>query len=375
MKVAYLSASTIPSNYANSVHVMKMCQAFVKNGHEVVLYARKSGEQVEDEHRYYGVEHCFDIEKQSWLPLRYAGGLLYGIQVRKKVLRNPLPDIFYGRDLYSLLAVASIGCPLIYEAHAPPENRVRQYLETRLLNSPNFRHLVVISNALRSEYLRLFPKLEESRVVVAHDGADLPESLEIERKSFVLPGREGCIQVGYVGSLYPGKGMEVVVQLPARLPELDFHVVGGTQGSIERWKTHIEVKNFFFHGFIPHGLLGKYYHSLDILLAPYQNRVTLTTKGKGDISKWMSPLKIFEYMAHAKAIVASDLPVLKEVLCHEVNSLLCPPQDIEAWQNALLELANNSSLRTALGDTARQEFVKRYTWKGRGEVVHAPFHT
>jgi len=114
---------------------------------------------------------------------------------------------------------------------------------------------------------------------------------------------------------------------------------------------------------------------LDILLAPYQNRVTLTTKGKGDISKWMSPLKIFEYMAHAKAIVASDLPVLKEVLCHEVNSLLCPPQDIEAWQNALLELANNSSLRTALGDTARQEFVKRYTWKGRGEVVLAPFHT
>jgi hypothetical protein len=98
VKIAYLSDSTIPSRTANSVHVMKMCQAFAKNGHEVVLFARRSEEQVGDEYSYYGVDPCFDIEKQTWPSIWIVGHWLYTQQVKRHILRKPLPDIFYGRE-------------------------------------------------------------------------------------------------------------------------------------------------------------------------------------------------------------------------------------------------------------------------------------
>jgi len=106
---------------------MKICQAFAKNGHEVVLFARRSEEQVDDEYHYcYSVDPCFDIEKQAWPPLRIVGRWLYTRQVKQKILRKPLPDIFYGRDAYSLLEVAPTGRPLTYDAHVPPVNRIHK---------------------------------------------------------------------------------------------------------------------------------------------------------------------------------------------------------------------------------------------------------
>ncbi len=370
MKIAYLSSSEIPSRSANSIHVMKMCEAFVKNGHEVVLFVRECRERVDDEYHYYGVQRCFDIQKQSWPSLRGVGGWFYAWQVKKKMMRYPLPDIFYGRDVYSLLLMASTGRPFIYETHIPPPNRIRKYLEARLLRLKNLKRLVVISDALRREYLRIFSWMSQDRVLVAHDGANLPEPMRPVGDDFVSPGQNKCLRVGYVGHLYRGKGMEVIAQLAVRLPNFDFHVVGGTGKNIKRWKTLAKAKNIYFHGFIPHGLLDKYYDLFDVVLAPYQMEVGVY-RGPANIGEWMSPLKIFEYMAHAKAIVASDLPVLKEVLRHEVNSLLCPPHDIEAWQNALLNLANNPSLKRTLGLTAHHEFITRYTWKNRADIVLA----
>jgi len=368
MRIVYLSSSIIPSRSANSIHVMKMCQAFAKNGHKVILFARQSDTVVEDHYEYYGVDPCFKIIKCVWPPLRGIGGFLYAQQVKKKV-HGLTPDICYGRDLYSLLAVSSLGCPIIYEAHTPPANKVRLYLEGQLLSSNSFKRLVVISNALREEYLNLFPWVNDY-ITVSHDGADAPIPQRLKDAEFKLPGRNNCVKVGYVGHLYPGKGMEIIVQLARRLPEIDFHVVGGTQEDIKHWESLINNRNVFFHGFKPHGQLGKYYRSFDIVLAPYQRRVAVAG-GKGDISKWMSPLKIFEYMAYGKPIIASDLPVLKEVLHNKVNSLLCPPQDIEAWQNALYTLMNDPALRKLLGNKAYKDGVNNYTWDKRGELVLA----
>lgn len=69
MKITYISSSTIPSRTANSIHVMKMCQAFAKNGHEVTLLAPDNHKEyepsVECVYDYYGVDQCFEIIKKS----------------------------------------------------------------------------------------------------------------------------------------------------------------------------------------------------------------------------------------------------------------------------------------------------------------------
>jgi glycosyltransferase involved in cell wall biosynthesis len=85
----------------------------------------------------------------------------------------------------------------------------------------------------------------------------------------------------------------------------------------------------------------------------------------------MSPLKIFECMAHAKPIVSSDLPVLREVLTDEVNALLCDPDDIESWVNAIERLRKDQDLRARLAERARLDFDTNYSWAKRADKIAA----
>ena len=71
MKIVYISNSIIPSRTANSIHVMKMCQAFADNGHEVVLLApdryKEYEEDIDDVYEYYGVRKNFEIRKLPYI--------------------------------------------------------------------------------------------------------------------------------------------------------------------------------------------------------------------------------------------------------------------------------------------------------------------
>lgn len=82
-------------------------------------------------------------------------------------------------------------------------------------------------------------------------------------------------------------------------------------------------------------------------------------------------MKLFEYMAHGRAIVASDLPVLREVLQDRVNCLLRPSDAPQAWADALTELIADPLLRASLGDEARRQFLQHYTWRRRADLVLA----
>jgi glycosyltransferase involved in cell wall biosynthesis len=74
-------------------------------------------------------------------------------------------------------------------------------------------------------------------------------------------------------------------------------------------------------------------------------------------------------MANAKPIISSDLPVLREVLTHEVNALLCEPDDIEAWVAAIERLKDDQGLRVRLSERARRDFDTKYTWSKRAETI------
>jgi glycosyltransferase involved in cell wall biosynthesis len=154
------------------------------------------------------------------------------------------------------------------------------------------------------------------------------------------------------------------------LEDVEFHIVGGYPEDIEKWQQLIRNDNVTFHGFMPHFRVSEVLAEFDIVIAPYQNDIH-TNHGKANISRWMSPLKIFEYMAHAKAIVASDLEVIHEVLTHRANALLVPCDDVLAWRNAIRELMDEPDLRKALGQRANQDFRENYSWETRAGTVLA----
>jgi glycosyltransferase involved in cell wall biosynthesis len=176
----------------------------------------------------------------------------------------------------------------------------------------------------------------------------------------------------YVGNLYPGKGIEMICALALQLPNVRFDVVGGDSGAVRSLRKNAEATpNLRFHGHVPHARVGQYLAGADVALAPFGSCV-LSSKGE-DIARWMSPLKMFEYMAAGKAIVASDLPVLREVVTHGENVILCPPGNLASWKDAILELGADDRLRHCLGSNARRLLESQYTWERRAERVLSGF--
>lgn len=368
MNITYVSSSKIPSREANSVHVMRMCQAFVRNGHEVTLLVVRSasGKSQEDDYAYYGVDHCFEIVKCPHLQVRWVGSALHALCAIGTVALRPRADLFYARYAYNLAALSFFGVPMILEVHNIPSRQQVIATLNRLFGQPHFVRLVAISEALALEYQRIFPELSPNKIVVAHDGADVPE-IASDLAPVDWPGRPEALQVGYTGHLYPGRGIEIIVALATALPDVDFHIVGGTNKDVAKWRGACCERNLFFHGYIAPSEVAQRCSNFDVLLAPYQDDVA--TAGGRNTVRWMSPLKIFEYMASDKAIVCSDLPVLREVLTNQVNALLVSPADPVAWVQAVSWLKENPALRASLGHAAKEEFLTRYTWEKRAAVV------
>jgi len=159
------------------------------------------------------------------------------------------------------------------------------------------------------------------------------------------------------------------------MPDVDFHVVGGTETDLARWRNHGNGNgngngsNLVFHGHVPLVRTEAYRRAVDVLLAPYQASVR-PAGGRADIGRWMSPLKIFEYMGSGRAMIVSDLPVLREIVTDGVTALLARPDDVDAWVGAV-ERLRDPALRQELADRARAQLVDRHTWARRAEDVLA----
>jgi len=186
-------------------------------------------------------------------------------------------------------------------------------------------------------------------IFVAHDGADIPD--DNLREANIIRVKSTVLNVGYIGNLYKGKGMELISELIPICRWINFHIVGGLEEDIVYWKNQLDsYDNVQFYGFVPHSETLKYAKAFDILIAPYLRNV------RG-------------YMSMKKPIVCSDLPVLREVLVHEQNSILCSPEKKEEWVKSFERLKVDDELRKTISKNAYIDFINNYTWKARAKKI------
>jgi glycosyltransferase involved in cell wall biosynthesis len=349
---------------------MKMCDALAGAGHQVTLVTKECASRQEpgvvDDFAFYGVEPVFAIMKLP-RPAKRGGGLPYAWAQWRLLRQWARPDeapFVYSRDLWGGWLAARRGIPFLFEAHGLPTGRLGRWLMRQMLHSPRCRRLVLISQALADDFACAGLLPAQGDVVVAHDGADVARGGSVNKAG----EDNGRVHIAYIGHLYPGKGMEIVTSLARQLPGQLIDVIGGTEKDRQAWQTAGLPPNLVLHGFIPPSQLADCYQKQDILLLPPLRQVVGAT-GSQDISRWMSPMKLFEYMAAGKAIVASDLPVLREVLIHEQNALLVAPEDVAGWATAVTRLIADHDLRQRLGQAARQELMANYTWAARARKV------
>ncbi len=366
--VVYASYSLIPSGQANSIQVMKMCEAFAEQSADLELLCRRPNRAAGDPAAHYGVKRNFKI-RSFFLPrVPLLSRALYTAVSLLRLRGKPKGFLLFGRDAYLMGVVAALGWPaarLALEVHQPPSGPLEHFLQSRVFGSRHFAGLVVISEALRRDYLERYPQLDVDQVWVAHDGAD---PLPLDEAAEPIDRSGSPFQLGYVGSLAPGKGLELISQLAPMLPDCEFHIVGGSAEDVAAWQAKAPHSNLIFHGVHPPETIPGWRARFDVLLAPYQDQVLVGAK-RVDVAKWMSPLKVFEAMASAKPLLASDLPVLREVLVDGENALLAPADDPKYWAERVQQLRDDAGLRAKLGRAARAQFLAEYTWARRAELI------
>ena len=338
MKIAVIAPSKIPARTANSIQTMKMSQAFVQAGHQTLLLAPRTETQAswEELQTHYGLQQRFEIE---WLPSpdweRGYGFALRGVR-RAKTWGA---DLVFTRMPQAAALASFLGRRTVFEAHDLPTGRAGPFLFRRFLRGRGAWKLVSITRALADalgESYSFPPEL----VLIAPDGVDLARYAHLPppqeaRYKVNLPER---FTVGYTGHLYPGRGMLMILSMAQELPYVTFLVVGGEPGDVARIQEEaddLSLGNVILTGFVPNQDLPLYQAACDVLLMPYQKQVSGSSGG--DIARFLSPMKMFEYLASGRVVLTSDLPVLQEVLKAN-NSVILRSNDPAEWVKAIEEL-------------------------------------
>ena len=388
MKFIYLTNSRLPGEKAHAIQIMKTCAALAAHADVSIIHAWRSNRpwlrSVTNLQAFYGLPR--DVRRQTIpsldlfhlvprMPLWRSGAyrIVFAIQMLTyhlalvPLLLRTNADIYYTRDSLTaaLLVLIRKGRKgkVFYEAHSFPGSRIGLALQRWLV--PRLDALIVLTELLAQRYVDL--EIPPRRVAVISDAVDIDvfgrcskaearKELGVEKNDFL---------VMYVGQMYKWKGVETLVAAAAFLSD-DTHVwlVGGTPEELPRIEKLLSAPGadlVKLVGYVAPTQIPTCLAAADVLALP--------NSGQTAVSRYYtSPLKLFEYMASGRPIIASDLPSLREIITHEETALLVPPDDARAFAAAVERLRYDADLARRLAANSLQ-IVADYTWDHRAAQI------
>ncbi|MGH6878502.1 MAG: glycosyltransferase family 4 protein, partial [Rhizomicrobium sp.] len=368
----------IGSKDGQAVHLEELVAALRKAGHEVRLVGPESFARASFGHEPALIDALKRFVPKFIYELMELG---YNIPAFFRLLqagRRFNPDIVYER--YNLYLLAGIwfkrlrSVPLILEVNAPLVRERASFgglglaflaviLERWVWRNADF--VLPVTGVLADEIRAAGTPAERIMIIPnAIDPANFPSDDDggAVRKTL---GLQEQVVLGFTGFVRDWHGLDRVLKLLARddIPrDLHFLIVGDGPAipklTIEARELGV-ANRITFAGLVGRDRLAGHVAAFDIGLLP-------------DCVAYCSPLKLFEYMAAGKAIVAPDQPNIREVLEDRVSCLLFPPDNSEAMVDAILALAGDKALRDRLGGAARALVSSRgYTWRHNADRVGA----
>lgn len=377
-QIAYITLNgRIPSTTANSVGVMTMCGHFSAIGLRTLLIV-PGGQTTDldelghsgDVLSFYSVRAPFELKyfpnafsgRLSYLSFSYSLALVLYARARGV-------ELITTRNVEVAVWAAWFGMPVILESHNFSKFSINRWIGrwVKMAQDPKrMASMIVTTRAGMDSYVKL--GVPENRIKV------LPNGVAVERFASEVDKKTLRTELGlplntavaaFSGSLHEGRGGEEMLECARLLPDIHFLIVGGTAEQVARFRRLAQeqaLRNVTFTGHVSQGTLPRYLLAADFLLMPY------TTRFSAHSFEYTSPMKMFEYLATGRPMVATDFPILHEVLEHGRNAVFVKPDSGAELANGLRFLLSNPDVARRIGENAKVD-AQRYSWENRARTV------
>lgn len=367
MEIIYPVPERLPLNNARFIQIFNTCYSLAKLGIKVfICCAVKKGYTFQDLLDWYGIPSHPNLKSKFFLlgfhsskvPIKFTWHFLYNTSLLWHLLHTKKKTkkilfLRYPKLAYFLLKFKNLlNSKFVYEAHEIFFLKNFKYfkIEKRVFNNSDI--IICITENLKRFIIKTF-KVEERKIFVIPDGVR-DEWLEIKRDQGEY--------IFYAGTLERWKGIEVLIKAMKYLPEEKL-IIAGEGRELENLKKLVKELNLEekikFLGYIPHKEIPCYLS---------KSKIGILANIKENISRFTSPLRLFEYMALGLPILATDLPVFKEILIHGENAWLVKPGDPVALAEGIKFLLENPEIAENLASKAKK-MANNYTFFERAKRI------
>ncbi len=378
MKILY--HHRVASKDGQYVHIEELTNALKQLGHEIIMVGPSTVEKGS-----FGSEGGIVPFLKRFVPgfayelMEFGYALVAYMKLRHAVLKYK-PDWFYER--YSLYMPAGVwlrkrfNLPMLLEINAPLFEERGKYCGLALPKLAKWTEEYAWRNAdiVLPVTAVLAARVHEARVPIERINV-IPNGIDSKKFSTVPDteqakkrlGLGGGLVLGFTGFMREWHGLDQVVDIVARNRDRKFHLLlvgdGPARGGIEeKARMHGVEDCVTITGVVAREQIADYVAAFDIALQP-------------DVVDYASPLKLFEYLALGRTIVAPARPNIREVLSDGENALLFDPDTPGALMESVERLCGDAALRKKLGEAARSTIQEKgFTWKNNARRVEALFH-
>ena len=326
-KLLYISETNFPNDAANSIATLKMCSSFSKFA-QTDLYTLSCQDNYDKLKKDFLLTNKFKIisffkkSKRISLIIR----LIIFFKILKRINNKKYNYIFTRSVLISVL-LSLLGHKNILEFHHP-NTGITKYIFSiyqKFFKNKNQRFILITKNINKNL------KIPKKKFIVLDTCIDL-KNFKFKTKI----KRNSCV---YTGSLFKGKGFEIIYELAKLLKNIDFYIYG-KKDFLDKKNYNFNLKNLKIFPYQKYKNIPKIINSHKICLMPYSKKVHIRSSSIS-VENYMSPIKLFEYLACKKVVIASRMQVYSHILKDGFNCYLLNSENIDSWAKKINYVINN----------------------------------